>query len=215
MADIVKLNVGGAIYTTSRATLTKYPNSMLAAMFSGSLPTTQDEHGNYWIDRNREMFRYVLEFLRSGRLMIPEDFQDFELLQSEADFYQLTDFIKAVQARSSQRYHGHERKDETSKEENLAVKLTLSNTVSSYLQMFGPKDALCELTSILSPYRCGNLNSVTFNKSYLRIENYDCHRLPMVALKVEVFNMGFRPCQDTPDYVNKLGTYTYWFKRPK
>ena len=57
MNDLIHLNVGGKRYTTTRATLMRYPESMLGAMFSGELPTSVDEHGCYFIDRDGPMFR--------------------------------------------------------------------------------------------------------------------------------------------------------------
>lgn len=104
MADeVVTLNVGGVNYNTTRSTLTKYPDSMLGAMFSGQfVPTAFDTQGNYFIDRDGEMFRHVLNFLRSGRLCIPQSFQDFDLLEAEADFYQIPAMISAVKALHSQ-----------------------------------------------------------------------------------------------------------------
>jgi len=96
MNELVRLNVGGERYTTTRATLTRYPNSMLGAMFSGSLATSIDEHGCFFIDRDGPMFRHVLNFLRSGRLSLPNDFRQLDLLATEADFYQLEDLIKEI-----------------------------------------------------------------------------------------------------------------------
>ena len=78
MANIIKLNVGGSIFTTTRSTLTRYPNSMLGAMFSERMPTTKDKEGNYWIDGNWDVFRYVLDFLRRGYLMLPGNFNGFD-----------------------------------------------------------------------------------------------------------------------------------------
>jgi hypothetical protein len=100
--EIVRLNVGGEIFTTTRATLLRYPDSMLGAMFSGSLATGVDENGCYFIDRDGSIFRHVLNFLRCGRLVVPADFQQFDLLAAEADFYQLEGLIEAIsQLRSS------------------------------------------------------------------------------------------------------------------
>lgn len=62
--DVVDLNVGGKRFSTLRTTLTKYPGSMLEAMFSGRHRFTQDRKGNYFIDRNPEIFKLILEFLR-------------------------------------------------------------------------------------------------------------------------------------------------------
>ena len=94
--DLVKLNVGGVQYMTTKATLGRHPNSMLGAMFNGSMPTTMDTNGHYFIDRDGIMFGYVLNFLRSSSLALPEDFKHFDQLAVEADFYQIEPLIQAV-----------------------------------------------------------------------------------------------------------------------
>uniref|UniRef100_A0A4W3JIT2 BTB domain-containing protein n=1 Tax=Callorhinchus milii TaxID=7868 RepID=A0A4W3JIT2_CALMI len=71
MSKPVTLNVGGRLYSTSLTTLTRYPESMLGSMFSGAMPTSSDSQGNYFIDRDGEMFRYILNFLRSSHLDLP------------------------------------------------------------------------------------------------------------------------------------------------
>jgi len=96
MSELIRLNVGGERYTTTRATLTRYPRSMLGSMFGGTLATSIDEHGCFFIDRDGPMFRHVLNFLRSGRLSLPADFNQLDLLAVEADFYQLEDLIKEI-----------------------------------------------------------------------------------------------------------------------
>jgi len=96
MNELIRLNVGGERYTTTRATLTRYPSSMLGAMFSGTLPTSIDEHGCFFIDRDGPMFRHVLNFLRSGQLSLPADFDQLGLLATEADFYQVEDLINEI-----------------------------------------------------------------------------------------------------------------------
>ena len=64
--EVISINVGGTLFVTSVATLTQYPNSMLAAMFdpkSELPPARKDGHGNYFIDRDPEAFRVILSFL--------------------------------------------------------------------------------------------------------------------------------------------------------
>ncbi|KAI8505298.1 hypothetical protein Bbelb_174070 [Branchiostoma belcheri] len=95
-SSIVTLNVGGHIYTTARSTLTRYPDSMLGAMFGGDLETLRDDQGRYFIDRNGRMFEHVLNFLRTGQLVLPEDFKELPLLEMEADFYQIQPLIEAL-----------------------------------------------------------------------------------------------------------------------
>ena len=95
--SIITLNVGGEIYTASLATLTKDPNSMLGTMFGGRFATQKDPNGNYFIDRDGALFRFVLGFLRNGQLQVPDDFREFDMLISEADFFQMPALRAAVE----------------------------------------------------------------------------------------------------------------------
>jgi len=88
-SEIIYLNVGGIKYSTTRSTLCKYPESMLGAMFAHNMPSQVDKDGCYFIDRNGKMFEYILQFLRSGEMALPNDFKEYNLLKSEIDFYQL------------------------------------------------------------------------------------------------------------------------------
>lgn len=92
----VKLNVGGTIYRTALSTLLKDPNSMLSAMFSGRHELEKDEDGAYSIDRDGERFRYVLNYLRDGQLVCPEEKWFRNELLAEASFYQLGGMIAAL-----------------------------------------------------------------------------------------------------------------------
>ena len=55
--NVISLNVGGYIFTTSLSTLLKYEDSMLAVMFSGRHDIVKDENGHYFIDRDGKYFR--------------------------------------------------------------------------------------------------------------------------------------------------------------
>ena len=61
---VVTLDVGGTKYRTTLSTLTKYPDSMLGVMFSGRHDLPQQEDGSYFIDRDGELFKYILMYLR-------------------------------------------------------------------------------------------------------------------------------------------------------
>lgn len=122
MSDPITLNVGGKLYTTSLATLTSFPDSMLGAMFSGKMPTKRDSQGNCFIDRDGKVFRYILNFLRTSHLDLPEDFQEMGLLRREADFYQVQPLIEALQ----------EKEVELSKaEKNAMLNITLKQRVQT------------------------------------------------------------------------------------
>nr|XP_054766799.1 BTB/POZ domain-containing protein KCTD19-like [Lytechinus pictus] len=92
----VGLNVGGKIYQTSRSTLSKYPDSFLARLLYSPMQSATDDHGNYRIDQDGEVFRHVLNFLRHGQLMLPDDFKDFDLLKCQADFFGLESLKSSI-----------------------------------------------------------------------------------------------------------------------
>ncbi|XP_048255937.1 BTB/POZ domain-containing protein KCTD7-like isoform X3 [Haliotis rufescens] len=71
-SQVVDLNVGGRHLTTSLSTLTKYPDSMLATMFSGRHPVAKDKDGRYFIDVEGDVFVHILNFLRFGKMPPPE-----------------------------------------------------------------------------------------------------------------------------------------------
>ncbi|XP_077886343.1 BTB/POZ domain-containing protein KCTD1 isoform X3 [Ictidomys tridecemlineatus] len=85
----VHIDVGGHMYTSSLATLTKYPESRLSwkhykigRLFDGTEPIVLDSlKQHYFIDRDGQMFRYILNFLRTSKLLIPDDFKVLERLQ--------------------------------------------------------------------------------------------------------------------------------------
>ena len=94
--EIVRLNVGGTKYVTMKSTLRKYPESMLGSMFNGHISLPEDKNGYYFIDRCAHIFEHVLQFLRCGKLLLPEGFNELDLLQIEANFYQIKELISAV-----------------------------------------------------------------------------------------------------------------------
>jgi len=73
MKDWLKLNVGGVIFETSRATLTSNPTSTLARMFepnSNLPPAISNSDGVFLIDACPQGFGVVLNWLRYRRLML-------------------------------------------------------------------------------------------------------------------------------------------------
>ena len=95
-SSTVKLNVGGQHFVTSVQTLRKDPNSMLAAMFSGKFDTKPSEDGSFFIDRDGTHFRFILNYLRTGKLTLPEGATFFKELEEEAEFYQIQGIIDAL-----------------------------------------------------------------------------------------------------------------------
>ena len=92
-SSTVNLNVGGHCFKTSVQTLTKDPNTMLAAMFSGKFEMKPCEDGSFFIDRDGSHFRFILNYLRTGKLTLPEGATFLKELLEEAEFYQIQGII--------------------------------------------------------------------------------------------------------------------------
>lgn len=95
---IVELNVGGVFYTTSLTTLTKETDCLLSEIFTGKNKslTIRDSKGKYYIDRDGVLFRYVLDYLRNLKLVLPENFHEKERLKQEAEYYRLPNMVKSI-----------------------------------------------------------------------------------------------------------------------
>jgi len=83
------LNVGGSKFETTLSTLTRYPDSMLGAMFSGRHEVPPDDEGYVFIDRDGTHFRAILNFLRTGFVDQPRSEQAANELKRELEYYQL------------------------------------------------------------------------------------------------------------------------------
>ena len=75
------------------------PGSTLHAMFSETSDIKPNEDGSYFIDRDGTHFRYILNYLRTGQLIVPKDEVIRKELLAEAEFYQIEGIIKALTAR--------------------------------------------------------------------------------------------------------------------
>ncbi|XP_065885242.1 uncharacterized protein [Dysidea avara] len=99
--QVIDLNVGGTRYSTSRSTLTKYPESMLGVMFSGrhDLETMKCNDGSFFIDRDGARFKYILDYLRDGKDIVqsfPKSADGLLGLLYDAKYYQLDGLVTAI-----------------------------------------------------------------------------------------------------------------------
>jgi len=65
--DVLHLNIGGVQTAVLRRTLTSIPDSMLASKFSGRWDDSleKDKDGNFFIDQDYSLFKYIIEYLRN------------------------------------------------------------------------------------------------------------------------------------------------------
>ena len=97
LTSTINLNIGGRRFTTSLQTLTKDPDSMLAAMFSGKFEVKPSEDGAFFIDRDGKHFRFILNYLRDGELIVPEGATFLKELEAEAKFYQIKGLLQELE----------------------------------------------------------------------------------------------------------------------
>ncbi|CAM9834717.1 unnamed protein product, partial [Heterosigma akashiwo] len=110
---VVKLNVGGQAFEAAAGALCQDPFSVLAALCRRRGPLGEEGEGDgggaegpwpvpgadgaFFLDRDWFLFRYILQFLRSGTL--PEDAALLRELYVEASFYRLNTLRKAIKER--------------------------------------------------------------------------------------------------------------------
>ena len=173
----IRLDVGGTKFTTTLCTLTRFPDSILGAMFSGRHKLTADDsgydfidrgsnistddNGYYFIDRDGTHFRHVLNFMRS-----PEDFDVSSMstdhqkeLKKEAAYYGLDSLMFPLRVPTD---------IETIDNHNQQVKLKNIDGIwhSTYWKGQGPNGSCLQtLTLTESLYHCPKCNILT-TKNY-------------------------------------------------
>ena len=92
---ICKLNVGGVRFNIARGIFLRNNNTYFDVVFSGTMPVERDEMGYIFIDRDPDMFKEVVHFLRSGTVS-PKIRQSRTLrllLLDEAKYYGLDTLV--------------------------------------------------------------------------------------------------------------------------
>lgn len=74
--DQMNLDVGGFKMSAGRNTLTSVPGSMLAEMFQNDSNIRFNGDGNIFIDRDATVFGHIINYLRNGRKILPQELSD-------------------------------------------------------------------------------------------------------------------------------------------
>lgn len=98
MSEIIKLNVGGCFYETTINTLNKSGDSMLTSMFSEKHKLKCDENGYYFIDRNGDIFEYILKYLHYGKINLNNmSCNKINNILDEARYFSLTSLVEYIE----------------------------------------------------------------------------------------------------------------------
>lgn len=181
------LNVGRICYTTSRLTLTSCPDSMLGIMFTeGGVPPKPDKNGHFFIDRDGVMFRYILNFMRDGRLCLPSSFEEYDQLLAEAEFFQLSALKEEVLSRMNPQNASEVNETNRGKEVVILKNINpwSNNTfcvVEATEQTWPRLKSLASVQSVeLSPYTASK--KVCFD-SDIKTYSADCRQLVTLIIK--------------------------------
>ncbi|XP_063474582.1 potassium channel regulatory protein [Symphalangus syndactylus] len=91
--ELVTLNLGGKIFTTRFSMIKQFPASRLACMLDGRDQEFKMVGDQIFVDRDGDLFSFILDFLRTHQLLLPTDFSDYLRLQREALFYELRSLV--------------------------------------------------------------------------------------------------------------------------
>jgi hypothetical protein len=97
MSKIIEINVGGNVYSTTNTTLLSEPESILALLEQNEL-IPRDERNRPFFDRDGQIFRYILEYLRSkSSFILPENDLDKMRLKNEAEYFKLASLVELIE----------------------------------------------------------------------------------------------------------------------
>ena len=77
---------------------------MLAAMFSGMFEMKANEDGAFFIDRDGTHFRFILNYLRNGELILPDGATFLKELEAEAKFYQIQGILDELKPKAPKNF---------------------------------------------------------------------------------------------------------------
>ncbi|KAI9017665.1 BTB/POZ protein [Gaertneriomyces semiglobifer] len=89
--DLVTFNVGGRLFTTTRANINGHPNSMLANLIAHT--ADGDSQQEIFIDRDPDTFAVILRYLRTGVVDITKDPVAPAVLAADGAFYLLPQVV--------------------------------------------------------------------------------------------------------------------------
>ena len=91
------LNNGDDITTTYKSSA----HSPIDSTLSWDAPIV-DNHHRLFIDRDGVLFRFVLDFLRNKKIVLPEEFQEIDRLKQEAGYFKLPSLFDQLCTKNAQ-----------------------------------------------------------------------------------------------------------------
>ncbi|PIC39867.1 hypothetical protein B9Z55_011420 [Caenorhabditis nigoni] len=93
---LVSLNVGGTVFQTTKATLTRF-DGMFKTMLDNGISVKINEIDTLFIDRSPKHFDLILNFMRDGDVEFPETSREIREIRREAQYYLLGGLVEACE----------------------------------------------------------------------------------------------------------------------
>jgi hypothetical protein len=154
--DLIKLNIGGTLFVTSRETLLKVPNSKLASILD-SERNFNTELGAHYFDRRPDLFNAILQACREGVLHIPSNTCGDDIW-AEMEFWNLPKtMIAPCCVGRMAAAEAEKRVEETVRKEILG---DFEKSIATYKESVGWKKSAAKLWIMRNPGKNGSLTLV-------------------------------------------------------
>lgn len=195
----VHIDVGGQIYTSSLDTLTKFPDSRLARMFNGGIPIVLDTmKQHYFIDRDGGMFRHILNYMRNGKPLLPDNFPYIDLLLEEARFFELPGLIVHLEYIRRKSYGGSSNGASSCGREAAefeCMALNISPEMGERIMISGDRDTLEEMFPEISHHLHDARVSLTWNSTSKHVIRFPLNgycKVTSIQVIAKLINNGFK-----------------------
>lgn len=88
-SKVVKLNIGGTTFKCYRKTLRSFPESKLARLNDSQKDSFDSKGGEFFFDRDANLFSYILDSFRKGAIHLPKDVCG-TTFKEELDFWEIS-----------------------------------------------------------------------------------------------------------------------------
>ena len=181
--------------------VSRFPESRLARLFNGNVPIVLDTlKQHYFIDRDGKLFRYILNYIRSCKLMLPDNFKETEQLFEEAKYFELHGMMRELEVIMKGKNVKREKVDSNDSKggkENefcdcVAVSLSpdLGERISLSAERFLLEDVFPELSSALMDSRNSGFNMD--NRYVIKFPLNGFCKLNSIQVFQRLLNQGFR-----------------------
>lgn len=115
-SEKIEVNVGGQVFVTTSDTLKRDKECYFSSLFRGKYAGSKS---SCFIDRDPTHFRYILNYLRDGKVMLPQNEQILYEIRQEAAFYQIHGLLHSVE--ECQEQLEKDKRNEPSREKKYKV----------------------------------------------------------------------------------------------